>query len=82
MLLTVPSTALGQNPSYLSAETIKEGDITERVIKIEGSLERPRTLFIVPRARLWKGDLLDKSFRERLLDPLFPESIETKRTRK
>jgi hypothetical protein len=55
------------------AETKKdERKIIERVIKIEGSPEKPRTIFIVPKARLWDSDISKKSFREVFLEPVLP----------
>jgi len=52
--------------------------ITERVIKIEGTVENPRVIFIVSRSRLWKGDLLEKSFVDGILEPVYPETQKEK----
>ncbi len=47
--------------------------IVERVIKIEGSVEKPRVIFIVPKARLWRAHITDKDFTEELLRPIRPD---------
>lgn len=52
-----------------------EGVAIERTIKIEGSVERPRVIFIVPRARLLKGGLMSKSFVQDILEPVYPEQL-------
>ncbi|MBI5560833.1 MAG: energy transducer TonB [Deltaproteobacteria bacterium] len=44
--------------------------VTQRVIVIEGTVEKPRVMFIVSRSRLWKGDSLEKSFIPELLAPI------------
>ena len=46
--------------------------VTERVIKIEGTVEKPRVIFIVPKAKLWSGSVTDKSYRDEFLKPLYP----------
>lgn len=46
--------------------------ITERVIRIEGTVEKPRVIFIVPKAKLWSGSITDKSYRDEFLKPLYP----------
>lgn len=76
-------------PPAASARTLgknKDGVIIQRVIKIEGAVEKPRVLFIVPRARLWGGYVLDKSFRSALIEPIYPEELRsrdgTKKTRR
>ena len=57
----------------LAAEAADEKyAITERVIKIEGTLEKPRVIFIVPKAKLWSGNITDKSYRDEFLKPLYP----------
>lgn len=45
-------------------------EVIERVIKIEGSVEKPRVIFIVPKARLWRASITDKDFTEELLRPI------------
>ncbi len=50
-------------------------EVIERVIKIEGTVEKPRVIFIVPRARLWKEEFLRKSFVSDILKPVYPESV-------
>lgn len=47
-------------------------EVIERVIKIEGSLEKPKVMFIVPKANLWRKKAMDKSFREEFLKPVYP----------
>ncbi|MEK6531599.1 MAG: hypothetical protein AABZ23_03790 [Deltaproteobacteria bacterium] len=47
-------------------------EIIERVIKIEGTIEKPRVIFIVPRARLWRDEFLKKSFLQDILKPVYP----------
>ncbi|MCK4738819.1 MAG: hypothetical protein KAT46_02620 [Deltaproteobacteria bacterium] len=49
--------------------------VIQRVIKIEGSIEKPRTIFILPRAKLWGGSVLEKSFRQEFLTPIFPAEL-------
>jgi len=49
--------------------------IIERIIKIEGTIERPRVLFILPRARIWREDPLRKSFFDDILKPVYPETL-------
>ncbi len=64
---------------YASAATTKKADkpeIIERIIRIEGTIEKPRVLFIVPRARLWRKDMgLKKNFTVEMLKPEYPESL-------
>ncbi len=60
------------SPARALDESEDRKQIIERVIKIEGSRERPRILFIVPKARLWESDILNKSFREEFLEPVLP----------
>ena len=50
-------------------------EVIERVIKIEGTVEKPRVIFILPRARLWKEEFLRKSFVSDILKPVYPESV-------
>lgn len=50
-------------------------EVVERIIKIEGSLERPRVIFILPRAKLWKEDLSKRSFVGEILEPVYPETV-------
>ena len=49
--------------------------VTERVIKVEGTLDKPRVLFIVPKAKLWKAEFDKKEFYEELSVPPYPESL-------
>ncbi|MEK7313443.1 MAG: hypothetical protein AAB210_02515 [Deltaproteobacteria bacterium] len=46
--------------------------VMERVIRIEGTVEKPRVIFIVPKAKLWSGSITDKSYRDEFLKPLYP----------
>ncbi len=50
-------------------------EVVERTIKIEGTVEKPRIIFIVPRARVWKEDLSEKSFINDILQPVYPERL-------
>lgn len=63
----------------LAAEP-EEKEITERIIEIKGTLERPRVIFIVPKARLQKEaraeeEALKKSFVSDILKPVYPEFL-------
>lgn len=53
----------------------EEPRVIERVIKIEGVLEKPRVIFIVPRAKLWKDMAGVKSFVPDILTPVYPEQL-------
>ncbi len=53
----------------------EEPTVVERVIKIEGVLEKPRVIFIVPRAKLWKEGTGGKSFLSDILTPVYPEPL-------
>lgn len=53
----------------------KEPRIIERTIKIEGTVEKPRVLFIVPRAKIWKEYSIKKSFYADILKPVYPEEF-------
>lgn len=53
----------------------KEPQIIERTIKIEGVVEKPRVLFIVPRAKIWKEYSIKKSFLADILKPVYPEEF-------
>lgn len=71
-LATVMVLCFAPSPARALDESGDKKQIIERVIKIEGSRERPRILFIVPKARLWESDILNKSFREEFLEPVLP----------
>lgn len=45
----------------------KEKEIITKTIKIEGTIERPKIIFIVPRAVLWDSTILDKDFTKEIL---------------
>ena len=49
--------------------------IIERIVKVEGSVEKPRVIFIVPRARLWRPWIERKSFVPNILNPVYPDFI-------
>lgn len=58
----------------------EEGEIIERTIEIKGTLEKPRVIFIIPKARLQKEkrsvkDQPKKSFISNILKPVYPESL-------
>ena len=59
-------------PATATAVEDQQAIIT-RVIKIEGSVEKPRVIFIVPKARLWRAHITDKDFTEELLRPIRPD---------
>jgi hypothetical protein len=57
-----------------------EAEIRERIIEIKGTLEKPRVIFIIPKARLRKEERmveerLKKSFISDILKPVYPESL-------
>lgn len=62
-------------PCAASPAKAEEPKIIERVIKIEGSQERPRVIFIVPRSKLRKEGLENKSFLTDILAPVYPEGL-------
>ncbi|MCK5237349.1 MAG: hypothetical protein KAR06_10215 [Deltaproteobacteria bacterium] len=52
-----------------------KGGIIQRVIKIEGAVEKPRTIFILPKADFFEETYLKRSFEDELLEPLGPEHV-------
>ncbi len=58
-----------------AAEDKNEPEIIERIVKVEGSVEKPRVIFIVPRARLWRPWIDRKSFIPNILNPVYPDFI-------
>lgn len=52
-------------------ETTDSSGITQRTIKIKGLIDKPRTIFIIPRARLANTD--KGSIEKYALTPLFPD---------
>lgn len=48
-------------------------DIVSRTIRIEGSPEKPRVIFIVPKAKVWDNSVARRSFLKELLEPASPE---------
>ena len=62
-------------PKGAHRKPAKGPQIIERVIKIEGMLEKPRVIFIVPRARLWKEYIFRKSFVRNLMEPVHPPNF-------
>ncbi|MBI5748734.1 MAG: hypothetical protein HZA00_06360 [Nitrospinae bacterium] len=63
-------------PAYSANKGIMRGDepaVVEHMIKIEGSVERPRVIFIVPRSKLWRDDIFKKSFVADILRPVYPK---------
>lgn len=62
-------------PCAATRARAEEPKIIERVIKIEGSEERPRVIFIVPRSRLRKEGLENKSYLTDILAPVYPEGL-------
>jgi len=67
------TTASVQARSFRKLE--REPTVVERIIKIEGTVEKPRVLFIVPRSRLWRGGFLNKSFKDDILRPVYPDKL-------
>lgn len=72
LLLCLP--CLGAEPEA------EEKEIAERIIEIKGTLEKPRVIFIVPKARLQKEarteeEALKKSFVSDILKPVYPEFL-------
>ena len=49
-----------------------EQKIVERIIQIEGTIEKPRVLFILPRARVWRPGVLHKSRMSDEMEPMLP----------
>jgi hypothetical protein len=49
--------------------------VVQRIIRVEGMVEKPRVLFIVPRSKLWRGGFLNKSFKDDILSPVYPEKL-------
>lgn len=63
-------------PENISAQQKSdEPEITERIIKIKGSLDKPRVIFIVPRANLWKKNVFKKNFIKDILKPVYPKPL-------
>lgn len=62
-------------PCMAARAGAEEPRIIERVIKIEGSQERPRVIFIVPRSKLRKEGLENKSYLTDILSPVYPEGL-------
>ncbi len=63
-------------PVYSANKGITRGDepaVVEHVIKIEGSVEKPRVIFIVPRSKLWRDGIFKKSFVADILRPVYPK---------
>ncbi|VAV83618.1 hypothetical protein MNBD_DELTA01-2129 [hydrothermal vent metagenome] len=53
----------------------REPTVVERIIRVEGSVEKPRVLFIVPRSKLWRGGFLNKSFKDDIMMPVYPDKL-------
>lgn len=67
-------------PCLAAEPEAEEKEITERIIEIKGTLEKPRVIFIVPKARLQKEarteeEQLKKSFVSDILKPVYPEFL-------
>lgn len=61
---------------YAANKPITRGDepiVVEHVIKVEGSVEKPRVIFIIPRSKLWRDDIFRKSFIVDILRPIYPK---------
>ena len=69
LLLIVP-------PAYGADKGARHSDepaVIERVIKVEGTIERPRVIFIIPRSKLWRDNIFKKSFVDDILKPVYPK---------
>ena len=40
---------------------------------MEGTIERPRVIFIIPRSKLWRDNIFKKSFVDDILKPVYPK---------
>ncbi|MBI5235311.1 MAG: hypothetical protein HY886_03580 [Deltaproteobacteria bacterium] len=49
-----------------------EQKIVERIIQIEGTIEKPRVLFILPRARVWRPGVLHRNHLPDVMEPKLP----------
>lgn len=65
--------AADKSKMHAQAKT-KKHQVIERIIKIEGSLERPRIIYIVSRARLWQ-EFIPKNYVKDILRPVHPEHL-------
>lgn len=70
--LTMLLPAEGFSKDNSNQESIDSAGITQRVIKIQGTVDKPRTIFIVPRARLVNNE--KGSIEKYALPPVFPDS--------
>jgi hypothetical protein len=72
ILLLIITPAYGADNGKGSRHS-NEPAVIERVIKVEGNLERPRVIFIIPRSKLWRDDIFKKSFVDDILKPVYPK---------
>ncbi|MBI5599348.1 MAG: hypothetical protein HY890_06365 [Deltaproteobacteria bacterium] len=71
-LAVIPSWAAVSLAAVVEGKPPDEPAVVQRVIKVEGTVDKPRVIFIVSRSRLWKGDFMDKSFLTEILAPVYP----------
>ena len=71
LLWFTASIAYGSQDTKTSTK-YTEPEIIERIITVEGSIEKPRVIFIIPRAKVWKEDPSRKSFINDTLRPVYP----------
>ncbi len=75
-LLLTAYCLLLSTPAYGADKGTRRSDepaVIERIIKVEGTIERPRVIFIVPMSKLWKDDIFKKSFVDDILKPIYPK---------
>lgn len=78
LFLTLFATAVSFAYAEDTINRVEKQEIISRTIRIEGSPEKPRVIFIVPKARVWDSDIAHKSFLRELLEPAYPEAMGNK----
>lgn len=71
LLIIVAAAFFGYADDNNNLAQPEKQEIISRTIRIEGSPEKPRVIFIVPKARLWDGNISHKSFLKELLEPAY-----------
>lgn len=75
LVFTSASYSIGAETAKEKGEKQKKDKvIISKTITIEGAVERPKIIFIVPRAKLWDSTLWNKDFSEDILRPYFSGS--------
>lgn len=59
----------------IAANGGNQPEIIEKIITVEGSVEKPRVIFIVPRARLQRPWINRKSLIPAILEPVYPDFL-------